>query len=143
MEIITRKEAIEKGLKRYFTGKPCKYGHVSEKTCPNGTCVDCREAHDKKRKGMQKGYFKEYRKKNKVKLAEYQKKYHVKNYINLKSKRNKYKSENKESIDVVSRKWREKNPLPFFIRNSLKRIINNGKVAGRNKKKFTATHTKI
>ncbi|KKK96676.1 hypothetical protein LCGC14_2660360, partial [marine sediment metagenome] len=27
---ITRDEAKALGLKRYFTGKPCKYGHISE-----------------------------------------------------------------------------------------------------------------
>jgi hypothetical protein len=41
MEIITRKEAQEKGLPRYFTGKPCKRGHVCERYCRRGTCVDC------------------------------------------------------------------------------------------------------
>jgi len=27
-DVVTRKEAIAKGLKYYFTGKPCKHGHV-------------------------------------------------------------------------------------------------------------------
>jgi len=39
MEIISRKEAIEKGLKVYFTGKPCKNGHISIR----GISGDCRE----------------------------------------------------------------------------------------------------
>jgi hypothetical protein len=29
-EIITRAEAKARGLKRYFTGKPCKCQHVAE-----------------------------------------------------------------------------------------------------------------
>jgi hypothetical protein len=29
--IITHKEARERGLKRFFTGLPCKHGHVSER----------------------------------------------------------------------------------------------------------------
>jgi len=41
MEIITRKEAQEKGLPRYFTGKPCKRGHVCERYSLRGACVDC------------------------------------------------------------------------------------------------------
>ncbi len=40
-EIISRKDAKAKGLKRYFTGKPCKHGHIAEKTTVNGSCVDC------------------------------------------------------------------------------------------------------
>ena len=43
--IVTRKEAIEKGLKRFFPGTPCKHGHVSEwYTHPNGRgghCCEC------------------------------------------------------------------------------------------------------
>jgi len=46
MEIITRKEAKEQGLTRYYTGKPCKYGHVSERYML-GKCVACSK-HEKK-----------------------------------------------------------------------------------------------
>lgn len=41
MNIITRQQAIEQGLTRYFTGKPCKHGHVSEKLSSNRTCIEC------------------------------------------------------------------------------------------------------
>jgi hypothetical protein len=40
MEVISRKEAKERGLKRYFTGKPCKHGHVAERFI-NRICVEC------------------------------------------------------------------------------------------------------
>jgi len=39
-EIISREEARERSLKRYYTGKPCKHGHDSEYTM-NGDCVAC------------------------------------------------------------------------------------------------------
>ena len=41
MEIITRKEAKEKGLTRYFTGKPCAHGHISERYVSSNCCVAC------------------------------------------------------------------------------------------------------
>ena len=41
MQIITRKEAKDKGLPRYYTGKPCKHGHLSERTVPNKRCMAC------------------------------------------------------------------------------------------------------
>lgn len=40
MVIITCKQARLKGLKRYYTGKPCKRGHVSERYVTGG-CVVC------------------------------------------------------------------------------------------------------
>lgn len=38
---MTRAEAIRSGKNRYFTGKPCKHGHVCERHTHNRVCVDC------------------------------------------------------------------------------------------------------
>ena len=38
--IVTRAEARAAGAKRYFTGKPCKHGHISERYTTK-TCVAC------------------------------------------------------------------------------------------------------
>ena len=40
MEIITYTEAKAQGLTTYFTGKPCKRGHVAERHV-NGGCKEC------------------------------------------------------------------------------------------------------
>lgn len=39
--IISRKEAQTLGLKRYFTGRPCKRGHVSERQVADCGCCEC------------------------------------------------------------------------------------------------------
>ena len=41
MEIITRQEEKEKGLMYYYTGKPCKYGHISKRYTSTYTCKIC------------------------------------------------------------------------------------------------------
>ena len=42
MEIITKAEARDKGLPRYFTGKPCKNGHISPRYANgSGICIEC------------------------------------------------------------------------------------------------------
>lgn len=41
MELITRAEALAQGLNRYFTGKPCKRGHVSQRTIGASNCIAC------------------------------------------------------------------------------------------------------
>ena len=43
--IISRDEARTLGLKRFFTGKPCKYGHVAERRVGNYACMKCDRAH--------------------------------------------------------------------------------------------------
>lgn len=43
MQIISKAEARSQGLPRYFTGKPCRRGHVSERYAGNGNCCDCKK----------------------------------------------------------------------------------------------------
>ena len=40
-EIVTRKSAKAAGLKRYFTGKPCKHGHVDWRYVCDHSCAEC------------------------------------------------------------------------------------------------------
>lgn len=42
MDIITRDKAKELGLRLYFTGKPCKHGHVCDRYVGGKWCVECR-----------------------------------------------------------------------------------------------------
>ena len=39
--IITRQEAIEKGLPYYYTGKPCKRGHIDKRHTQRKACFTC------------------------------------------------------------------------------------------------------
>jgi hypothetical protein len=41
LPIISRDEARQKGLKRFFTGKPCKHGHVCERRVDSSECAEC------------------------------------------------------------------------------------------------------
>lgn len=52
MEVISRKDARDAGLKRFFTGNPCLHGHVVERKTSDGSCVECNRV--KWTKGNQK-----------------------------------------------------------------------------------------
>lgn len=39
--VMTREEAINQGLVRYFTGQPCKRGHLTFRYVANGGCESC------------------------------------------------------------------------------------------------------
>jgi hypothetical protein len=41
MKIISRQQAIEQKLTRYFTGEFCKHGHIAERLLSNRTCIEC------------------------------------------------------------------------------------------------------
>ncbi len=56
--IISRAKARQLGLKRYFTGKQCKKGHLSPKDTSNGACVECKQEYRKtdRSKELHRGY---------------------------------------------------------------------------------------
>lgn len=39
--IITRAQAKAQGLKRYYTGKTCRAGHIAERYVATASCVAC------------------------------------------------------------------------------------------------------
>ena len=41
--VVTREQAKSLGLTRFFTGKPCKHGHLSQRTTCNGACIQCNQ----------------------------------------------------------------------------------------------------
>ena len=41
MNRVSRQEALRLGLSKYFTGKPCKHGHVSERWTAKANCFEC------------------------------------------------------------------------------------------------------
>ncbi|MGZ8924547.1 MAG: hypothetical protein ACXW2E_01560 [Nitrososphaeraceae archaeon] len=46
-EIISRSKAKIKGLLYYYTGKPCKHGHLSKRLVSNCICMECNSIHQK------------------------------------------------------------------------------------------------
>lgn len=59
-QIMTCKQAIGHNLRKYFTGKPCKHGHVSERLVINGTCITCMNCKRDLRKNFYKKRHSEY-----------------------------------------------------------------------------------
>jgi len=49
MTIIARQQALERGLTHYFTGKPCKRGHVALRITSHRRCIECNREDDRAR----------------------------------------------------------------------------------------------
>lgn len=68
MQARSASEAREQGLSRYFTGKPCKRGHVTERYTSTKNCVKCvrvvDETWDANNPGKRQEYMKKYRSNN-------------------------------------------------------------------------------
>ena len=46
MEIITQSAARSQGLKRYYTGKPCRRGHIDERMVVDSYCLSCKRQRE-------------------------------------------------------------------------------------------------
>lgn len=57
VEIVSRKDARAAGLTRYFTGAPCKRGHVAERLTSIRACLLCQKGHIKSWCAGHKDYF--------------------------------------------------------------------------------------
>lgn len=85
MEILSRQQAIAKGLKYYYTGEPCKHGHLSKRVVRNYGCYQCQLIASNRW------------------LREQPKEYHA-------AVNKRWADKNREYTRVRAREWRANNP---------------------------------
>lgn len=104
VEVISRTDAIKKGLDQYFTGKPCKRGRIAPRRVSNYQCLCdlCRSADIARST--------EYYGKNKPRILSYKKQWQKDNEDRIRQKRTEYYAENRERIKEKARRYREQNP---------------------------------
>ena len=98
-EIITRAQARALGRSHYYTGKPCKYGHVSVRHVPTGTCLEC---------GKMKS--RAWRLTNPDKQSEQNRSRYLKNSERIKEQNSAWYAANKERAAAARRAWAKANP---------------------------------
>jgi hypothetical protein len=99
---LSYSEALQQGAKTYFTGKPCKYGHVAERYTKGATCVECVKEKARKRQQTQP---EEYRK--------YQQRYYQENKSHVNAQMRKYRENNREQHREYMRRYREENRAAY------------------------------
>lgn len=123
-QIISRKEALDKGLRHYFTGKPCKNGHLSLRLTKQCNCLECdaeakRNASPEKKKALaEKALSKRnanieaararenaYNERNREKRKLYSEWYRLENKEYFTEYNKRYAIENKDAIRETSRKY--------------------------------------
>ena len=81
----TREEAKRTGATHYFTGQPCKHGHIAPRKT-KGSCVECLKVEWEKASVTRAEYFKEYNRREEVK-----------------DKKNEWYLENKEQVIAAAK----------------------------------------
>jgi len=97
MKTMTRQQAVDAGLTRYFTGKPCKHGHIADRRMSDG-CVVCADLHARKWQADHPDYVKAKGKK-----------YHAENRELRSQKFAAWRKANPEKLAAATRAWRDAN----------------------------------
>jgi 5-methylcytosine-specific restriction endonuclease McrA len=123
MEIVTRKDALALGLKRYFTGKQCKYGHISERHVKSKSCAVCSYERGKlcahNNIEQQKMHVRKYREKNREILNQKIRENYSKNKAKRIIEAREYRLANADKSRASVAKWRKNNKEKIFIWNAM------------------------
>lgn len=116
--IISRREALERGLKWYYTGKQCSNGHTDRRQTSNGCCKKCAYERSKKyseqpnaklkkstRKIKNSEHIKQVNKKYRENNKDSRRKYLDSNRVKISESLTKYYNENRKSILEYRKKW--------------------------------------
>lgn len=117
MKITTRKEALEKNLASYFTGKPCKRGHIAKRYIASSNCSVCACEHGSKKiadmtdeqKAERRAIGRKSAAKNKHKMADYYAKYRAENKESESARQKAWYERNKSRLAPIRKANREKN----------------------------------
>jgi hypothetical protein len=111
----TREEAKKTGSKYYFTGQPCKHGHIAARKT-KGACVECLKVEWTKGNETRADYFREYNKREDVK-----------------DRKNEWYQENRETVIATAstrpahvlrgyrNAWKENNKTQVLADNKVRR----------------------
>jgi hypothetical protein len=109
VNLITRSEAKEQGLKKFFTGVPCPSGHVAERYVGNNQCFACRSARYESNREEAAEYARRYREENRERLAEFDKAKYRANVAQRKEYARQYEQKNRAAVTERHRQWRAAN----------------------------------
>lgn len=114
--------AIENNLKFYFTGKPCKHGHVDQRKLSNKTCCECMVDTNMRNRESKRDWAN--RNKEKVYLS------NKSSYIKNRDKRIKYaadyRSKNKDKKAIENKLWWSNNRDRARVYNHNRRSLVRG-----------------
>lgn len=132
MQKISRSDAKEQGLTRYFTGKPCKHGHVVDRMVSSGACMACKGARNKEWNGKN-------RDKESARSAEWVRNNPDKRKIN----QDRYAANNRELQRERQRTYRANNPDKIKAKNARWLAANRERLAQMNADWYRENRDKV
>lgn len=109
MQIVSLEEAKRLGLKHYFTGKPCKRGHIQQRLTSCRKCLDCQTGYYEERKEEWSAKGAEYRRQNPEKKRQQDRDYRDKNRDRIHKRKKEYWQRTRTEQLARKKEYREKN----------------------------------
>lgn len=114
MKIISRDQARGAGEQKFFTGLPCKYGHIAERYVKTGRCCQCNIEKCKKWKAangdIKRELDRKYREENRQALSDYKKHWYLRNKESALVRINTWVRANRETVRGYKSRYRKRNP---------------------------------
>ena len=101
LTVISRKDARAAGLKRYFTGKPCSRGHISERLV-NAGCVECHSILGAKAEAKARAEGKEW-------ATARSRNHYARDPQRRRDSSKRWRDRNRDRVREAGRDWRERN----------------------------------
>lgn len=111
----TRAEAKTLGAKYYFTGEPCKHGHVAPRKT-KGACIECLKVEWERGNQTRAEYFRQYNRSDAGKEAK--QRYYEANKEGIIAKARATPNELK---NAYRKRWKEENPIQVLADNKVRR----------------------
>ena len=139
LHVYDRKTAKRLGLTKYFTGKPCKSGHVTERRTASGACVTCenkwkKDKDPEKERARKRRWYDEnrekarwcgrvYARRNKGSQKERHRDWYEKNREEKIAQNKQWAERNRHKFSEYTKKWRDKNPQYSSVCNQRRRAL--------------------
>lgn len=110
MVATSRKHARELGETRYFTGKPCRRGHIAERSTSRGVCVECHRQVCAESRVRNDATQRKYREANRDRINSRIREWKRAHRSATRETDRRYRNKHSGAHAVLQKAWREKNP---------------------------------
>lgn len=139
---ISRKQALEQGLKWYFTGKACKHEHIAPRQCTNRGCKECSINKTRRWRASNperiKDLSRQQRKRNqswvdanRESINASSRRYYARNKERLADRQREWRKENRDGYRAIANRYKAKRNredsyfrLSNRLRERLRRVLN-------------------
>ena len=122
--VVTRADAQAAGLTRFYTGKACKHGHLSQRTTANGGCIACNAiachaiyaAEGPEKRALRNARTKAWKDAHREQVRAEGRAYSKAN----RDRANAWKAANREEVNAAGRAYRQRKPevhRGYYARN--------------------------